>query len=43
MPHTAKWTLIAGLAILCMGAAYLMFVRGPAILLDLGGALASCF
>ncbi|MGO8955198.1 MAG: hypothetical protein ACLPWS_10365 [Rhodomicrobium sp.] len=43
MPQSAKWTLIGGLAILCMGAAYLMAARGPAILLDLGGALAWCF
>jgi len=38
-----KWSLIAGIAILCAGAAYLMAVRGPAILLDLGEALAGCF
>jgi hypothetical protein len=38
-----KWSLIGGIAILCAGAAYLMAVRGPAILLDLGNALAGCF
>ena len=43
MPRSVKWSLIAGLAILCAGAAYLMAARGPAILLDLGNALAGCF
>ena len=43
MPETLKWTLIGGLTLLCVGAAYLMATRGPALLLDLGGALAGCF
>jgi hypothetical protein len=43
MPESLKWSLIGGIAVLCLGAAYLMAVRGPAMLLDLGGALAGCF
>lgn len=43
MPLGVKWSLIAGLALLCGGAAYLMIARGPALLLDIGGALAGCF
>ncbi|MFZ1109568.1 MAG: hypothetical protein WAN43_14645 [Rhodomicrobium sp.] len=43
MPLGVKWSLIAGLALLCGGAAYLMIARGPALLIDLGGALAGCF
>ncbi len=43
MPETLKWTLIGGLTLLCLGAAYLMATRGPALLLDLGGALLGCF
>ncbi|MGO9547201.1 MAG: hypothetical protein ACLPPF_20705 [Rhodomicrobium sp.] len=43
MPQSVKWSVIAGIAILCIGAAYLMLARGPAVLLDLGGALAGCF
>jgi hypothetical protein len=38
-----KWALIGSVAVLCAGAAYLMIARGPAMLLDLGGALAGCF
>jgi hypothetical protein len=41
--QTAIWSLIAATAILCAGAAYLMIVRGPVLLLDLGNALAACF
>ena len=43
MPETLKWTLIGSLTLLCLGAAYLMATRGPAMLLDLGGALTGCF
>jgi hypothetical protein len=43
MPASLKWSLIGGVAALCIGAAYLMAARGPAMLLDLGGALAGCF
>lgn len=43
MPEALKWGLIGGVAVLCAGAAYLMAVRGSALLLDLGGALAGCF
>jgi hypothetical protein len=38
-----KWSLIGGLALVLGGAAYLMIARGPALLLDIGGALAGCF
>jgi hypothetical protein len=43
MSESLKWSLIGGVAILCTGAAYLMVARGPALLLDLPGALAGCF
>ena len=43
MPESLKWSLTGGIAVLCLGAAYLMAARGPAMLLDLGGALAGCF
>ena len=43
MPASLKWSLIGGIAALCIGAAYLMITRGPALLLDLGGALMGCF
>ncbi len=43
MPQYVKWSLFGGIAILCAGAAYLMVARGPALLLDLGNALAGCF
>ncbi len=43
MPETLKWTLIGGLTLLCLGAAYLMATRGAALLLDLGGAFTGCF
>ncbi len=43
MPRSVKWGLIGGIAILCASAAYLMSTRGPALLLDLGTALAGCF
>lgn len=43
MPTHLKWSLIGGLAALCAGAAYLMAMRGPAMLLDIGGALSGCF
>ncbi len=43
MPRSVKWGLTGGIAILCAGAVYLMAVRGPAVLLDLGTALAGCF
>jgi hypothetical protein len=43
MPESVKWSLIGGIAVLCLGAAYLMAARGPALLLELGGALSGCF
>jgi hypothetical protein len=43
MPQVLKWSLMGCAAALCGGAAYLMAVRGPAIFLDLGSALAGCF
>ena len=43
MPRGVKWSLIAGIAALCAGAAYLMAARGPAVLLDLGAGIAGCF
>ncbi len=43
MPESVKWSLIGGVAVLVAGAAYLMVARGPALLLDIGGALAGCF
>jgi hypothetical protein len=43
MPQAVKWCVIGGVALLCAGASYLMIARGPALLLDLGGALAGCF
>jgi len=43
MPESVKWSLIGGIAVLCLGAACLMAARGPALLLDLGGALSGCF
>lgn len=43
MSERLKWSLIAGVAALCASAAYLMALRGPALLLDLGGAVAGCF
>ncbi len=43
MPEGLKWSLIGGIAVVCLGAAYLMAARGPAMLLDLGGALSGCF
>ncbi len=43
MPLSVKWSLIAGLTLLCGGASYILISRGPALLLDIGGALAGCF
>jgi hypothetical protein len=43
MPQSLKWSLIGGIAVLCIGASYLMVTRGPALLLDIGGALVGCF
>ena len=43
MPASLKWSLIGGIAALCIGASYLMVTRGPALLLDIGGALVGCF
>ncbi len=43
MPVSVKWSLIGGVALLCLGAAYLLIERGPAILLDLQGAVNACF
>ena len=43
MPESLKWSLIGGIAALCIGASYLIVTRGPALLLDIGGALMGCF
>ncbi len=43
MPAAMKWSLIGAAGALCLGATYLMATRGPAILLDIGGALTGCF
>jgi hypothetical protein len=43
MPASLKWSVIGGIAALCIGAAWLMVMRGPALLLDIGGALMGCF
>jgi hypothetical protein len=43
MPVAIKFAMCTALAALIAGAAYLMVARGPAILIDLGGALAGCF
>jgi hypothetical protein len=43
VPQSVKWGLLAGIAALCLGAAYLLIERGPAMFLDLGGGLAGCF
>ena len=43
MPRSLKWGVIGGVSVLCAGATYIMIVRGPAILLDLAGAIAACF
>lgn len=43
MPESVKWGLIGGVTVICAGAAYLMIARGPALLLDLGSAIAGCF
>jgi hypothetical protein len=43
MPQAVKWSVIGGVVLLCAGASYLMIARGPALLLDIGGALAGCF
>jgi hypothetical protein len=43
MPQALKWSFIAAVALLVAGAAWIMIERGPALLLDLGGAIAGCF
>jgi len=43
VPNYVKWGILAALAVVCAGAAYLMVLRGPALLLDLKGALVACF
>lgn len=43
MPQSVKWTIIGAVGAVCAGAAYLFVTRGPAMLLDLGSALAACF
>jgi hypothetical protein len=43
MPASLKWSLIGGIGVLCLGASYLLVTRGPALLLDIGGALLGCF
>ena len=43
MPRSVKWGVIGSVSVLCAGAAYIMIVRGRAILLDLAGAVAACF
>lgn len=39
MPRGVKWGLAAAVGTLVMGAGYLAVVRGPAILIDLAGAV----
>ena len=41
--ESLKWSVAAGIALLCAGAVYLMVTRGPAILLDLSSAVSGCF
>jgi hypothetical protein len=43
MPASLKWSLIGGIGVLSLGASYLLVTRGPALLLDIGGALLGCF
>ncbi|ADP69375.1 hypothetical protein Rvan_0085 [Rhodomicrobium vannielii ATCC 17100] len=43
MPQALKWSFIAAVAVLVAGAGWLMITRGPALLLDLGGAIVGCF
>jgi hypothetical protein len=43
MPLAARITILASLGALIAGAAYLMIVRGPAILIDLSGSLTQLF
>lgn len=43
MPFALRLALVPVLALLIGGAAYLMAVRGPAILVDLAGAVTACF
>jgi hypothetical protein len=38
MPLAARITIIASLTALCAGAAYLLIVRGPALLIDMSAA-----
>lgn len=43
VPRAVKWGTLAVLGIICVGAAFLFISRGPAMLLDLGSAIAACF
>ncbi len=43
MPASLKWSLIAAIGALCLGVSRLTISRGPALLLDIGGALLGCF
>lgn len=40
MTASLRIAVIASIAALCAGAVYLMFTRGPAMLLDLSAAMA---
>ena len=42
MPLAARITIIATLALICAGAAYLMLARGPTLLIDLSAAASRC-
>jgi hypothetical protein len=38
MPKAARIAIIAGISLICVGAVWLMFARGNAMLLDLSAA-----
>jgi hypothetical protein len=38
MPLAARIAIISSLTLVCLGAAYLMLTRGPALLIDLSAA-----
>lgn len=43
MSPSAKLAIWSGIALIVGGAAWLMIERGPAILVDLAGAVMACF
>jgi hypothetical protein len=43
MTFATKAAILSALAALVGGAAWIMITRGPAILLDLAGAITACF